>query len=342
MRALGETLAREFGNNHGIDVRSLYEVVVGNIRTPLRVLLGAVFLVLVIACANVANLLLAAGLARRRELAIRLALGASQRELAQQLVIEGLVLAFAGGVLGVLLALWAVRTFVALAGTLLPRAATVQIDGRVLGFSAAVTVLVGVLCGLWPLIRLRTRELAGAVREADTRTGSGTGGRFGNGLVVAEIALAYALLVGAGLLVKNLALLQGRDAGIKLSALTSLFGALAALLAMVGVYGVTAYNVRRQRREYGIRLALGADSIAVQKLVLARGVLVAVTGVALGAFGAFLLTRTLQAMLNDVKPTDPIVFASNAALVMVVSLVACYLPARTAGRVDPMVVLRDS
>ncbi len=564
MRALGQTLAKEFGNNHGVDVRSLYEVVVGNIRTPLRVLLGAVFLVLLIACANVANLLLAAGLARRRELAIRLALGAGQRELARQLIVEGLVLAGAGGILGVLLAVWAVRTFVALAATLLPRAATVQIDARVLGFTAMVTLVVGVLCGLWPLLRLRTRELAGAVREADTRTGSGTGGRFGNGLVVAEIALAYALLVGAGLLVKNLILLQGRDAGINptrvvafdvapagprysdaarvtafyrdllerldpvggvesvgatsglpmyrfganseltveggnpwnpgdaplvewrwiagdyfrtmsiqllqgrlfddrdkpgspeaivinksmadkfwpgknpigkrvstggnrwlevigvindvrsyglaartpyemtrtieqspagamtivvrttaddpakvvqtarrivgtldptlpisqvqtmeevmaasigqprlLSALTLLFGALAALLAMVGVYGVTAYNVRRQRREYGIRLALGADAIAVQRLVLGRGVVVAIAGVALGAFGAFLLTRTMQAMLNDVKPTDPIVFAVNAGLVMVVSLIACYMPARAAGRVDPMVVLRD-
>jgi predicted permease len=552
MRALGQALAKEFGTNHGVDVRSLYEVVVGNIRTPLRVLLGAVFLVLLIACANVANLLLASGLARRRELAIRLALGAGQRELARQLVAEGLVLACAGGVLGVLLAVWAVRTFVALAANLLPRAATVQIDGRVLAFTALLTLCVGVLCGLWPLIRLRTRELASAVREGDTRTGSGAG--------------AYALLVGAGLLVKNLVLLQGRDAGISparvvaldvapagarysdpsritafyrdlldrlrpvggvesagattglpmyrfganseltveggnpwnpadaplvewrwiagdyfrtmgiqllqgrlfdardkegaqqaivinksmadkfwsgksalgkrvstdggkkwlevigvtndvrsyglaartpyemyrtieqtpggpmtivirttsddpgqivatvrrivgtidptlpisrvqtmeevvsasigqprlLSALTSLFGGLAGLLAMVGVYGVTAYNVRRQRREYGIRLALGADSIAVQKLVVGRGVLVAIAGVALGAFGAFLLTRTLQAMLNDVRPTDPTVFAANAALVMFVSFVACYLPARSAGRVDPMVVLRDN
>ena len=111
---------------------------------------------------------------------------------------------------------------------------------------------------------------------------------------------------------------------------------------MVGVYGVTAYNVRRQRREYGIRLALGADAIAVQRFVLGRGVVVALAGVALGAFGAFLLTRTMKAMLNDVKPTDPIVFAVNAGLVMLVSLVACYLPARSAGRVDPMVVLRDN
>jgi putative ABC transport system permease protein len=127
-----------------------------------------------------------------------------------------------------------------------------------------------------------------------------------------------------------------------LSALTSLFGGLAALLAMVGVYGVTAYNVRRQRREYGIRLALGADRRSVHKLVMGRGTLVALSGVALGAAGALLLVRTLQAMLNDVKPTDPVVFALNGALVLFVSLAACYFPARAAGRVDPMVVLRDN
>ena len=102
-----------------------------------------------------------------------------------------------------------------LAGNMLPRGGTVQIDGRVIAFTAVVSLLVGVVCGLWPLLRLRTRELAHAVREGDTRTGSGTGSTFGNGLVVAEIALAYALLVGAGLLVKNLMLLEDRDAGIE-------------------------------------------------------------------------------------------------------------------------------
>ncbi len=82
-------------------------------------------------------------------------------------------------------------------------------------FSAAITASVGLFCGLWPLIRMRTRELAASVREGDTRTGSGTGRQMGNGLVVAEIALAFALLVGGGLLVKNLLLLQSRDAGIQ-------------------------------------------------------------------------------------------------------------------------------
>src|SRR5204862_4030466 len=126
--ALGQTLAREFSNNHGVDIRSYTETVVGSIRAPLNVLLGAVFLVLLIACANVANLLLASGLARRRELAIRLALGAGQGDLLRQLISESVVLAVAGGVLGILLASWILRTFVALAGTQLPRAATIAID----------------------------------------------------------------------------------------------------------------------------------------------------------------------------------------------------------------------
>jgi ABC-type antimicrobial peptide transport system permease subunit len=126
-----------------------------------------------------------------------------------------------------------------------------------------------------------------------------------------------------------------------LSALSGLFGALAGLLAMVGVYGVTAYNVRRQRREYGIRLALGADPGTVRRLIVRRGAAIASIGVAIGCVAGLLLTRVLGSMLNDVKPTDPGVFAGNAALVVVVSLAACYLPARWAGRVDPAVVLRN-
>jgi len=566
MRALGVTLAREFGNNHGVDVQSMFEATVGNVRTPLRVLLGAVLCVLLIACANVANLLLAAGLARRRELAIRVALGASIRDLARQMTLESLVLSLTGGVLGILLAAWTVRTFVVLAGTQLPRATTIAIDGRVLWFAAAVSVGTGIFCGLWPLARLRMSELASAVREGDVRTASVSGRRFGNALVVVEIATAFALLVGAGLLVKNLLLLRGRDAGIRtdrivafdvslagprykendqqvafyrelydrlshaggvesvgltshlpmfnygwngefqieggtpwgpneaplveyrwiagdylktmgirllagrlldahdgktslavminqsmakkfwpgkdplgkrfgqgsdtskwyevvgvlsdvrsislsrnapfefyrtldesafngmtvvvrtvnddpttivptarqivasldpllplnnvqtmehvvgesvgqprlMSALTTLFGALAGALAIVGVYGVMAYNVRRQRREFGIRLALGADSSRVRNLVVARGLTLASIGVAIGLAASWALTGVLKSMLNDVKPTDPIVFAATAIGVVAIAALASWLPARAAGRVDPMVVLRDS
>jgi ABC-type antimicrobial peptide transport system permease subunit len=126
-----------------------------------------------------------------------------------------------------------------------------------------------------------------------------------------------------------------------LSALTALFGALAGVLAVVGVYGVTSYNVRRQRREYGIRLALGAEPGVVRRLIVGRGVLVASIGITIGAGAALLLTRTLTTMLNDVRPTDPSVFALNAGLLLLVSVAACYVPARWAGRVDPVEVLRD-
>jgi predicted permease len=427
-------------------------------------------------------------------------------------------------------------------------------------------LLVGVICGLWPLIRLRTRDLAAGVREGDTRTGSGTGTTFGNGLVVAEIALAFALLVGGGLLVKNLVLLQNRDGGIKtdgvvtfdlatlgdrykapeqikafyrevyerlsdvrgvrraglvshlpmyrfgmngemqlegkspwnaneaplveyrwfygdyfkalgvplvrgrmldrrdgdgstavlvnhamaekfwpgqdplgkrfgqsrdrsrwyhvvgvvgdvrsrglaertpyefyrtldqapfpmmtvvmqseagidptllipaarqivravdsgmpvakvqrleevvaasvgqqrlISALTGVFGSLAGLLAMVGVYGVMAYNVRRQRRELGIRLAMGADRATVRNLIVKRGLVLAALGCAIGGGVAWFLTGALRVMLDDVAPRDPAVFASTIAAVFVSALLASYLPARSAGRTDPIVVLRD-
>ena len=161
----------EFGNNHGVDVRSYYEVVVGSVRSSLWILLGAVLLVLLIACANVANLLLAAGMARRREFAIRLALGAGRGALARQLATESLLLAAVGGGLGILLARWMVGVFVVLAGNQLPRATTIAIDGRVLAFTVAISLLVGVFCGVWPLLRLRPRDLTGAVREGDTRTG---------------------------------------------------------------------------------------------------------------------------------------------------------------------------
>ena len=565
MRALGQSLASEFGGNHGVDVASYREAIVGAVRPQLRMLLGAVFAVLLIGCANVANLLLAAGLARRRELGIRLALGARTGDLARQLIAEASILAATGGVLGVLLAMWLLRTFVTLAGNQLPRASTVAIDGRVLLFTAAITIAVGIFCGLWPLLRLRTRELANAVREGDTRTGSAAS-QVGNGLVVAEIAIAFALLVGGGLLMKNLLLLQSRDAGITtervitfdlapagpryaqppatrafyrdlhqrlkqvggvqqvgfishlpmyrfgtnaemqidgklpwgpnnaplveyrwyygdyfaalgiplikgrwldsrdgdqtrtvlvnktmadkfwpgeepigkrfgqsadrtqwfevvgvvgdikslglarqapyefyrtieqqvansqtvvlraatdnpssliptakeivrsldptlpltgvqlmedvvaksvgqqrlISAMAAVFAVLAALLAMVGVFGVMTYNVRRQRRELGIRLALGAEGAAVRQLIILRGLKLAALGCAAGALGAYLLTGTLASMLNDVAPRDPMVFAGTVAAVLTAALLASWLPARSAARTDPMIVLRNS
>jgi putative ABC transport system permease protein len=566
MRALGGALATEFGHNHGIDVQSYPQVVVGGVAQPLRVLMGAVSLLLLIACANVANLLLASGLARRRELAVRTALGATRWDLARQLTIESVVLAVAGGLVGLLLAQWALQTFARLADSVLPRTAVIQMDATVLAASLAIALVTGTICGLWPVMRLKTTTLGHDVREGDLRAGSSAGGRrFGNSLVVIEIALAFTLLVGAGLLAKNLLALQARDTGFVseglvtfdlaptgsrsatpavqrafyrdlapklatlpgvtsvgltshlpmqdfgwngevrleggnpwppeaapliermwvgadyfktmqtdivrgrpfddrdregvplvailsertaekfwpgqnpigrrffrgsgtdapvevigvardvrtyglartspylmyisinqesframtvvlrsqsadpttvipgarkivasidpllpmarvqtmtdvvgrsvtqprlLSWLSGLFGGLAGVLAMVGVYGVMAYTVRRSRREFGIRLALGADPAAVRRLVVRRGLLLGTLGVALGAAGALLLTRTLQALLDDVKPTDPPVFLGTALALLLVSVAAGFVPALQASRTDPNVVLR--
>ncbi len=564
MRAIGESLAKEFGHNHGVDVQSYMESIVGFVRKPLNFLLGAVFLLLLIACANVANLLLASGLARQRELAVRMALGASPRDLGRQLATEGVLLALAGGAFGVLLSQWIVSTFMALAANQLPRATAIETDLSVLLFTAVISLGVGLFCSLWPIVLLCRKDLARAVREGDARGGSQSGRKIGSGLVVAEMALAFALLASSGLLVKNLFLLTQRDAGFRtdriltfsvsptgvryqadgastvfyrelysrlkqvndvdslgftshlpmlnfgwngefqieggvpwdarsaplveyrwfygdylktigvpllkgrlldehdgagtrtvlinkamadkfwpdkdpigrkfgqgkdltqwyevvgvvgnmrsagfernslyefyrnieqssfgamtvvirtkgadpkavtsvarqivnsidpalpltqiqtfeqvvgdsvgqprlMSALTGLFGGLAGLLAMVGIYSVMAYNVRRQRREFGVRIALGADRPAISKLVLGRGMVLSVIGVAIGAFGAWSATGLLQSLLNDVKPTDPIIFVGTAVMVLVVGMLASYLPARSAARVDPMIVLR--
>jgi predicted permease len=127
-----------------------------------------------------------------------------------------------------------------------------------------------------------------------------------------------------------------------ISAMASLFALLAALLAMVGVFGVMTYNVRRQRRELGIRLALGAETSAVRGLVIRRGLKLAVIGTVIGAFAAWLLAGTLQTMLDDVQPKDPMVFAAAAGAILTAALLASWLPARSAGRTDPMIALRDS
>jgi putative ABC transport system permease protein len=565
MRSLGDSLAKEFGHNHGIDVQSYTEVMVGSMRTPLRILMGAVILLLLIGAANVANLMLEAGLARRRELAIHMSLGAGIGRLAGMLIAEGLCLVAMAGALGVLLSRWLVSAFVALAGNQLPRASAIHLDGRVLAFSAAITLAVGLVCSLFPVMLLRERELAAGVREGDVRGGSRSGNVTRRALVVTEIALAFALLFSSALLIKNLVLLRSRDSGIRttrivafqvalsgpryakpaevtafyralyerlrpvegvrsagltshlpmidfgyngyfdiegeapwrpneaplaeyrwlygdylktlgvpllqgrlfdsrdgegtrtvlvtkamaekfwpgkdpvgrrfgqgsdrsrwyevvgvignirsygltrgypfefyrtveqspfnrmtvvvetaaedplsivpvarqivrsldptlpitdvrtmekavaeslgrprlMSALIGLFGGLAGLLAMVGIYSVMSYNVVRQRREFGIRLALGADPGAVRRLVLLRGLWLAVFGIAIGAAGAAFASRLLKSLLYDVKPADPTMYVLTVLAVAVAALLACYLPAWSAGRVNPMDILRS-
>jgi predicted permease len=548
-------------SQQGVAVTSLHEQVVGSLRRPLLVLAAAVAFVLLIGCANVANLLLARAAGRRKELALRIALGASRGRLVRQLLVESLLLACLGGGVALLLAAGAIDALMALGPRGLPRAETIHLDPRALGFTAALALVTGVGFGLLPALQASRLGLGEALKQGGRSATAGRGhGRARGGLVIAEVALALVLLVAAGLLMKSfrklqeidpgfeargvlamtvsppatdpdqrqaffdrllervravpgvasasainhlpiegdvwaqsyavegrpppapgseptaifrvtrpgylrtmrIALLGGRDfaeadradtppvmivneafaraawpgeeavgkrvifnersheivgvvrdarqkdwaqapapelyladrqapargyltivvraegaaaglaerlprevaaldASLPLPRLTTLeqaisaslwqprfnlllldlFAGLALLLAAVGIYGVMAHAVSQRTRELGIRLALGATAGQVRRLVVGQGMALAALGVALGLGGAFATTRLMAALLFGVGATDPGTFALIPALLLGVSFVACYLPARRATRVDPMVALRQ-
>ena len=195
---------------------SLQGSIVGNVRMALLVLLGAVGLVLLIACANVANLLLVRAAGRRRELAIRAAIGAARGRLVSQLITESVLLALSGGVLGLFVAKGVLAILLSLAGSILPRADSVGLQGSVLLFAAAVSVLTGAVFGVVPALRATRTDLRQDLSDAAGRSSAGVGRhRTLNTLMVAEVALSLVLLTGAGLTIRSFAALLATDAGFK-------------------------------------------------------------------------------------------------------------------------------
>lgn len=188
---------------------------VGETRSTLWLLLGAVSLVLLIACANIASLLLARAVSREREIAMRVALGAGRGRLARQCLTESVVLALAGGTLGVLLATFGVRPFAAFWPGGLPRTEEIQLDWRVLLFASAVSLASGLLFGLAPALRAPTRHLEQTLR-AGARTATGNARRLHGAFVISEIAIAVVLLVSAGMLGRALLRLSSLDPGVDL------------------------------------------------------------------------------------------------------------------------------
>ena len=213
LRALAARLAQEhpvFNAGWTTTIVPLREQVVGGARTPLLVLAGVVAFVLLIACANVANLQLARGAARRRELAVRTALGASRGTLVRDLLVESLVLSVAGGALGLMLAVWGTAALVAVAPAGLPRLAEISVDTRTLGFTAVLSILTGFVFGLLPALHGSRADLNDVIKEG----GRGVaGGRLRSGLVAAQLALSLVLLVGAGLLIRSFLRLSREDPG---------------------------------------------------------------------------------------------------------------------------------
>ncbi len=567
MAALEQRLAQQYPDENkgwGMRIVSLQADMAGNVRTALLVLLGAVGFVFLIACANVASLQLARAASRRKEIAIRVALGAGRQRLLRQFLTESLLLSVIGGVVGLVLAFEALQGLIAWLPADLPRVSEIHVEGRVLAFGLALSVLSGVIFGLAPAWHGTESRLAEALEGARGAGEERTSHRARNAFVIAEMALAIVLLVGAGLLIRSFARLQqvnvgfnpaqlltaqiglpraqyakpeqwisfyrqtlermnalpgaqeaavavplplsvsyinlafeiegrppreksdsptadlvaispnyfhvmqvplmrGREfgdtdsesgpkvcvissslaqqlfpnesalgqriligyptsssreivgivgdvkdsdlsarqsaqiyvpfvqnpfwatdiavrshgnpsalggalreqiraidpalpvAGVQpmaevigssiaqprfRTALLSLFGAAALLLAAIGIYGVLAYTVAQQTREIGIRMALGANPGTVLRLVLARGLRLAGAGTLIGVLAALMLTQLLNSLLFGVSATDPLTFAAVAGLLLGVAVLACYVPARRAMRVDPMVALR--
>jgi predicted permease len=495
MAALTRGLAAAYPKDDtgiGATLVPLKQKMVGDIQPFLLVLFGAVCFVLLIACVNVANLLLARSTGRTREFAVRAALGASQGRVVRQLLTESLLLGIAGGGFGLLLSAWGTRAALAALPDALPRAEGIGIDAWVLLFTFAVSVAAGVAFGVAPALKTSQPDLQATLKEGG-RGASGTRHRALGALVVMEVALALVLLVGAGLMIRSLARLfrvdpgfdasrgllfsvalppaagtpgpvasraawrrlhaqlasvpgveavsllagalpMGRDeedlfwiagrptptndddvdsahpmqaqlyaalmqlpdrslaggarvvdvmaraageplalfgairraaartsreevvfGGRSLDAIISrslaarrfsmillvVFAGLALLLASVGIYGVIAYVVGQRTHEIGIRMALGARRRDVLLQVLGQGGRLALAGTALGVAAALAVTRLMAGLLFGVDPTDPATFAAVAVLLCGMALAACYLPARRATRLDPVVALRQ-
>ena len=214
IQTIGAQLAAQYpDSNEGLDFAAvqLHEAMVGDIRKAMLVLFGAVGFVLLIACVNVANLLLAKAAARESEIAVRTALGAGRGRLVRQLLTESLILSIVGGLLGLLLAAWGVEALLALEPQGIPRLGEVRLDPMVIGFTAAVSLVTGLLFGVFPAFQSTSAGLAAALKEgARGALSSRTGSRVRSTLVVSEIALAVTLLAGAGLLVRSFTQAGGR------------------------------------------------------------------------------------------------------------------------------------
>ena len=208
LNTISDRLAQQYPKDDkgwGATAISLRDDIVGDVRTPLLILLGAVAFVLLIACANIANLVLAKTLSRRKEIAIRSALGASRRRLLQQVLAETVLLSLIGGAVGLIFAHYGMTFIVRFVGQQLPRSADIGLNAWVLAFTLAISLVTGLLAGLLPALRLTGEGVSEALKQSAGRTASQSGSsRTRSALVVAEVAFSLMLLIGAGLLIRSL------------------------------------------------------------------------------------------------------------------------------------------
>src|SRR5688500_16530606 len=266
MSGISARMEQQFESNRGYGayVVPLHKQLVGDVERSLVVLLGAVGFVLLIACANLGNLMLGRTAARRKELAIRTALGARRWRLVRQIVTEAFVLALAGSMLGLLLAYWATGFFTSLGGDSIPRPETIGIDARVLAFTLLLAAVAALLAGLVPAIHASSTAIVDSLREGGREGGAVASHRTRSTLVAAEVALAFVLLAGAGILVRTLWSMQQVDRGFDASR-----GAVARVGLRPGLFGgppdVRGFYARLLER---VRTLPGVESAATATGVL--------------------------------------------------------------------------
>src|SRR5439155_82346 len=299
-------LSRVSPNQRGITSTALplRDSMVGRVADMLWILLASVGLVLLVGCANVANLFLVRSEARQREVAVRRAIGANDSGIARYFLAESALLSIAGAAVGLLLAWGAVRLLALLGPSGLPRLEEVRLDGVVVSFTVALSILATFALAAIPLVRI----VPLTVSLHDTgrgQTASRRRHRARQVLMASQIAFALVLLLG-----------------------------------FVGIYGVMSYIVGQRTGEIGVRLALGAEPASVAGMIVRQGGAVALVGITLGLSAALAASRLMASLLYGVSPRDPTVFAATTLMLLVVALVACWLPARRAAGLNPLEALR--
>ena len=292
-------------------------------RPILLWLSAAVALLLPIACANCANLLLAHGAMRRKELAVRAAMGAGRLRIFQLIMTESVVLALLGGAFGVLLAWWGADVLIALA----PPGFSAGIGVRALGFALAISVVSGILFGLAPAldsIRVDVPELVGG---APPRLALLRGASL---LAIAQVALACSLLIGAGIMIE-----RRRDRFE--TALLAVFAIITLLLAMAGVYAVLCRAVDRRAREISIRMALGARGGEVAGMVLGQAALLVGAGSCVGLITGVFASRALP---GGIRGADANILLIVSGILILAAAPASYFPARAASKIEPRLALK--
>jgi predicted permease len=271
VRRLGAELQATFPDTNGgltLTTTSLRQLIIGDVETPLLVLLGAVTLVLLVACANVANLLLARASSREGELAVRVAMGAGRGRLLRQLLTEAIVLALGGGALGLMIAYWATRALIAAQPADIPRLEEVGLKGAVVLFTLGLALVTGLVFGLLPALQATGRRLQRALREGGRGAAPGRGAhRLRGGLVVAEMAISVVLLIGAGLLIRSFVQLTRVSPGFEAER------AMAFRIALQGDEYARGQQIRDRVAQFETRLRAlpGVTSVAVTTVLPLSG-----------------------------------------------------------------------